>query len=152
MQTFPVQYLGEFVLTSSGSLDFGEIPCDIARHIHRQAGKIRLRIGRQVNGEKGNYGEAHIEREERMSALKKSGFDCARDFIECVCKDYTAIYQGESASLILEKEMPDRKCVAIIRLVPSADGDFYDVQTAYPARKSRKNKKPLLWNTATVSE
>ena len=41
----PVQHKGEFVLSKSGNLDFGEISADIARLIKRQAGKIRLRIG-----------------------------------------------------------------------------------------------------------
>ena len=41
----------EFVLTTSGTIDFGEIPEDVARSIKRQAGKIRLRIGKQVNGD-----------------------------------------------------------------------------------------------------
>ena len=29
--------------------------------------------------------------------------------------------------------------------ISSEIGDFYDVQTGYPSRKSGKNKKPLLW-------
>lgn len=39
-----VQHEGGYVLTASGSLDFGEITPQIAREIGRQAGKIRLRI------------------------------------------------------------------------------------------------------------
>lgn len=38
---YPLQYNGEFVLTKNGSKDFGEISQEIARKIHRQAGKIR---------------------------------------------------------------------------------------------------------------
>jgi len=50
MQKNSKQYSGEFVLTSDGNIDFGEIPREIASQIKRQAGKIRLRIGKQVNG------------------------------------------------------------------------------------------------------
>ena len=54
---YPVEHQGEFVLTKNGSLDFGEIPEDIASVIKRQAGKIRLRIGEHVEGRKDNFGE-----------------------------------------------------------------------------------------------
>ena len=63
--TPPVQHIGEFVLTKNGSLDFGEIPSEIARVIKRQEGKIRLRIGVEIDNAIGNYGEKHIERPER---------------------------------------------------------------------------------------
>ncbi|MBQ9622206.1 MAG: hypothetical protein IJR39_02550 [Treponema sp.] len=63
MTNTSTHYSGEFVLTKSENIDFGEIPEDIAKSIKRQAGKIRLRIGKQVNGEKDNFGECHINRE-----------------------------------------------------------------------------------------
>ena len=141
----PVQHSGEFVLTKNGSIDFGEISAEIAKTIRRQAGKIRLRIGVQNENEKGNYGERHIERPERMTALQKCGYENARDFIEDVCTTYDAIYQGQNGSLILAKSYPKKNHIAIVRLVPSEDGDFYDVQTGYPSRKSGRNKKTLLW-------
>ena len=80
-----------------------------------------------------------------MTALQKCGYENARDFIEDVCTTYDAIYQGQNGSLILAKSYPEKNHIAIVRLVPSEDGDFYDVQTGYPSRKSGRNKKPLLW-------
>ena len=53
----PVQHEGEYVLTSSGSKDFGEITSEIAQAIKREHGKIRLRIGLEIKGNKGNFGE-----------------------------------------------------------------------------------------------
>ena len=51
-----VRHDGEYVLTKEGNKDFGEISQEIAQKIRRQAGKIRLRIGKQEeNGN--NYGE-----------------------------------------------------------------------------------------------
>ena len=88
MNTKTVQHSGDFVLTRKGTIDFGEIPPAVASIIKRQPGKIRLRIGVQLENEKGNYGEKHIERPERMEALNKCGYDNARDFIEDVCSDY----------------------------------------------------------------
>ena len=75
-----VKYDGEYVLTTDGSKDFGEISSEIAEVIKRQSGKIRLRIGVQ-NNNIGDYGEKHIERPERLNQLKMFGFDNARDFI-----------------------------------------------------------------------
>ena len=140
-----VQHKGEFVLTKNGSIDFGEIPADIAKIIKRQSGKIRLRTGIQIDGAKGNYGEQHIERPERKEALLKCGYTRAREFIEDNCQNYDAIYQGQNGSLILVKSYVDKNHIAIVKLTPSENDDFYDVQTGYPSRKSGKNKKPLLW-------
>ena len=140
-----VRHDGEYVLTSAGSLDFGEISDEVANIIKRQTGKIRLRIGVQNDTARGNFGEKHIERPERLLALHKCGYTSARDFIEAVCSSYDAIYQGQNGTLILAKHYPEKNHIAIVKLMPSADGDFYDVQTGYPSRKSGRNKKPLLW-------
>ena len=43
--TEPVQHDGEYVLTSKGIKDFGEITLEISKIVGRQAGKICLRIG-----------------------------------------------------------------------------------------------------------
>ncbi len=51
--TPPVQHIGEFVLTKNGNLDFGEIPSEIAKVIRKQEGKIRLRIGVEIDNEIG---------------------------------------------------------------------------------------------------
>lgn len=52
---------------------------------------------------------------------------------------------GQNGSLILVKSYTDKNHIAIVKLTPSKNNDFYDVQTGYPSRKSGKNKKPLLW-------
>jgi hypothetical protein len=88
----PVQYDGEYVLTSDGSRDFGEIPPETARQIKRQAGKIRLRIGEQEADSQRGYGEKHIERSKRMKEIKLLGFTNARDFVAYGVKNYDAIY------------------------------------------------------------
>jgi len=55
-EQIPVQHDGEYVLTSDGSKDFGEISPELAQKIRRQAGKIRLRVGVQ-EGERDNFGK-----------------------------------------------------------------------------------------------
>lgn len=139
----PVQYDGEFVLTSSGSKDFGEISPDIANEIRRQAGKIRLRIGEQKIDNEQGYGEKHIERPKRMKQIKLLGFGNARDFVAYIVNNYNAIYEGSNGSLIIYKKGMHHT-EAVSRLEPSDDGDFWDVKTAYVTRKdSKRNKKPL---------
>ena len=141
--SIPVQYDGEFVLTSEGSRDFGEISSQIAGQIRRQPGKIRLRVGEQeVSSERG-FGEKHIERPKRIKELRLLGFTKARDFVAYIADKYDAIYAGDKGALILYKH-GEHYMEIISRLEPSSDDDFWDVKTAYVTRKdSKKNKKPL---------
>ena len=142
-----VQHDGEFVLSSNGSKDFGEISPEIALKIRRQAGKIRLRTGEQGSNSERGYGEKHIERPKRLKELKLLGFDNARDFVAYIAENYNAIYEGEKGSLILYKK-GEHHTEIISRLEPSEDGDFWDVKTAYITRKdSKRNKKPLWERT-----
>ena len=142
-----VQHDGEFVLTSDGSKDFGEITPEIAQIIRRQPGNIRLRTGEQeANNERG-YGEKHIERPKRIKEIRLLGFTNARDFVAYIVEKYDAIYEGDNGALILYKKGVHH-AEAICRLEPSEDGDFWDVKTAYVTRKdSKRNKKPLWERT-----
>jgi len=139
-----VQYEGEFVLTRDGKKDFGEISPEIAKLIHRQAGKIRLRIGKQ-KAEKGNYGEKHIERKERMRELRLNGYENARDFVQDVASGYRAIYGGEHGRLLLYKKIDKKGLSLFVELIPSQEGDFYDVKTGMITRDSYFVNKKLLW-------
>jgi len=138
-----VQHDGEFVLTGNGSRDFGEISPEIAQKIRRQAGKIRLRVGKQ-EAAKGNYGEKHIERRERIMELRANGYKSARDFVQEVATGYTAIYGGESGRLVLYKKIDKKGISLFVELMPSKEGDFYDVKTGMITRDTYfTNKKPL---------
>jgi len=139
----PVQHDGEFVLTRNGNKDFGEINIEIARQIRRQAGKIRLRIGKQEHA-KGNYGEKHIERKERMKELRANGYENARDFVQDAAEGYTAIYSGDGGRLTLYKKLDKKGISLFVELMPSLEGDFYDVKTGMVTRDTYLvNKKPL---------
>ncbi|MBP5176526.1 MAG: hypothetical protein ILP07_11540 [Treponema sp.] len=70
--TPPVQHIGEFVLTKNGSLDFGEIPSEIARVIKRQEGKIRLRIGVESDNAIGKK-NAPLEMPKRAALTDRNG-------------------------------------------------------------------------------
>jgi len=143
----PVQHDGEYVLTRDGSKDFGEIPLEIAQKIRRQAGKIRLRIGKQEH-DTDNYGEKHIERPDRLRQLRKNGYENARDFVQDVAARYTAIYGGQSGRLALYTKTSKSGISLFVELMPSPEGDFYDVKTGMITRDTYyKNKKPLWERT-----
>lgn len=135
---------GIYVLTSSGSKDFGEISPEIAKIIKRESGKIRLEIGFQKNGH--GYGEAHIERSGRIKQLKQNGFENARDYIEFVAKDYDEIYQGKDNNIVIVK-IRNAVNVAFLSLRQNEkDKDIYwTVESAFISRKNYLNDKILLW-------
>lgn len=142
-----LQYEGEYVLTREGSKDFGEISSEIAKKIQRQAGKIRLRVGKQETGSEKGYGQKHIERPKRIKELELLGFFNARDFVSYIVTKHDAIYEGKNGSLILYKKGIHHTEI-VSRLEPSETDDFWDVKTAYITRKdSKRNKKPLWERT-----
>ena len=139
----PVLHEGEFVLTRAGNKNFGEISPEIAQEIHRQAGKIRLRVGVH-EGKRDDFGEKHIERPERLRQLKDNGYSNARDLVQDIALSYDAIYKGEGTRLILSKRGNVTDTSLFVELLPAQNGDFYDVKTGFIARKNYfKNKTPL---------
>ena len=140
----PVQHDGEYVLTSTGSKDFGEISPEIAKIIKRESGKIRLEIGFQKDGR--GYGEVHIERPDRLKQLKDNGFDNARDYIEFVVNDFDAIYQGKSRNIILAKLGKNANIAFLSLKQNEQDKDVYwTVESAFISRKDYLNGKTQLW-------
>ena len=132
----------EFVLTTSGTIDFGEIPEDVARSIKRQAGKIRLRIGKQVNGDKENFGELHINRPSRLIQLVQKGYQNARDAAERICHCFYEIYDN-GVGLILRT--PDNMAAYISIERNGDESDFYDIKTISPANDRFFKRKKRLW-------
>jgi hypothetical protein len=145
--TPPVKHDGEYVLTTEGSKDFGEITQDIAKEIRRQAGKIRLRIGEQDTKTDKGYGESHIERPVRIKQIRSIGFNSARDFVQHVARNFDTIYPADGGSLFLYKH-GSHDLLLVVKLAPSTNGDFYDIQTGYITRKGRIKKEPL-WKVPT---
>jgi hypothetical protein len=143
-QTVPVQHDGEYVLTSAGSRDFGEISPEIAGQIRRQAGKIRLRVGKH-EGKTGDYGEKHIERPERLRQLIENGYQNARDLVQDVTTSFDAIFKGDGPRLILSKRGTVTDITIFVELIPATDGDFYDVKTGLISRRNYFKKKTPLW-------
>ena len=138
-----VQHDGEFVLTSDGSKDFGEITPEIAQEIRKQAGMIRLRIGRHER-KPGDFGEKHIERLERIKQLNNSGYENARDMVQDVAFSFDVIFKENGPRLILSKQGIVTNTIIFVELTSISGEDFYDVKTGFIARKNYfKNKTPL---------
>ncbi|GMO28482.1 MAG: hypothetical protein Ta2B_09220 [Termitinemataceae bacterium] len=139
-----VEHEGEFVLTRSGRKDFGEIHLNVGKYMRRQAGKIRLRIGKA--DEHGGFGESHIQRPKRLAQLQQNGYDNARDFVEDAAASYDSIYEGKGKGLILVKN-GIKDATLYVELELSNGDDFYDVKTGMITRKDFfKNKTPLWEN------
>jgi len=139
----PVQHDGEFVLTADGSRDFGEIKAETGL----KEGKIRLRTGIQAD-ERGDYGEKHIERPERLVQLKQNGYNNARDFVEDVASNYEAIYKGRGNGLILSKKGEKRDTTLFVELTPCDQDNFYDVKSGLITKKGYTKNKTPLWEKA----
>jgi len=136
----PVQHDGEFVLTCDGSRDFGEIKAETGLI----EGKIRLRTGVQAD-KRGDYGEKHIERPERLIQLKQNGYNNARDFVEDVARNYEAIYKGRGNGLILSKKGEKRDTTLFVELTLCDQDDFYDVKSGLITKKGYTKNKTPLW-------
>jgi hypothetical protein len=140
-----VQHDGEFALTSDGKKYFGEIPAENGL----TAGKIVLRIGRHTGekGAKGDYGEQHIERADRLRQLKQNGFNNARELVEFVTSNFIAVYEGKGSGLILARPIQNKSGIVYVVLEFNNNSVFYDVTSALVAKKGYlKNKKPLWEN------
>ena len=135
-----VRYDGEYVLTSDGSRNFGEIKAETGLI----EGKIRLRTGIQAD-ERGDYGEKHIERTERLVQLKQNGYNNARDFVEDVARNYETIYKGRGNGLILSRKGAKRDITLFVELTPCGQDDFYDVKSGLISKKSYTKNKTPLW-------
>ena len=141
-----VQYEGEYVLTSNGSKDFGEITPEISKIIGRQVGKVRLEVGYHDNSTGKGYGEKHIERDLRSEQLNQNGFDSARDFVETVSSNFDSVYKGSGTSLILSMRNSKNRNIEYIELKPSDDGEYWSVLSALVAHEGYLKNKTLLWS------
>jgi hypothetical protein len=104
----PVQHDGEFVLTRNGNKDFGGISPEIAKEIRRQPGKIRLRIGKE-EGERGNFGEKHIERPDRLQQLQDNGYkNDTMIYVELTPSEGSDYYDVKTG-LITRKDFMNKK-------------------------------------------
>lgn len=137
-----------FVENSHGLINFGEITAQQAAIIGRQAGKIRLPIGEhRANGT--GYGLVHIDAK-HGAQIQGAGFISVEKFVEYVVGNFEQIWKatvGQLALMAIDKY----KHVVFIQLAPATDGDYYQINTAFPVSrdyfdKKAKNGWMLLWD------
>lgn len=141
------EWPGEFVRAPDGSIDFGEITPEMAGAMRRQSGKIRLQQGVQ-NSDGTGYGLAHIEANHGKQ-IRNAGFADATEFVSHVARNFHEILQASGRQLLVAVEN-GRQDVMFVQLEPSENGDFYRINTAFPAsrnylEKQQKRGMKLLW-------
>lgn len=135
-----------FVESPDGTVDFGEITPEIAKHIGREAAKIRIRAGNDAEGLQ------HIE-DVHGKDIRALGFADAKQFIHEITQHFTAIYPSDkknSRGLVLVESRRKLK-YANIQLEPVGDGSVYEIRNATPGRNDQFKNKVPLWERAGPS-
>lgn len=145
--TFSEQDPQAFVESPDGGTDFGEITPEMGRAMRRQAGKIRLQRGVQ-NADGTGHGLAHIEANHGKE-IRGAGFPSVEAFVAHVAGNFNEVLQAAAGQLLVAVT-DGRRDVMFIQLQGMDGGDFYRVNTAFPAtrnyleRQERKGSK-VLW-------
>ncbi len=138
----------EFVNAPDGGLDFGEITPEMGKAMRRQAGKIRLTQGVQ-NSDGTGHGLVHIEAN-HGAQIRKAGFKSVQDFVSHVASGFNEILQAAKGKQLLVAVTDGRRDVMFVQLDAADDGDFYRVNTAFPASRDYLEKQEskgakVLW-------
>lgn len=117
--------------------------------MRRQAGKIRLQRGVH-NADGTGHGLAHIEANHGKQ-IKNAGFDSVQDFVAHISSRFNEILQAPQGRQLLVAVTNGRRDVMFVQLEPSADGEFYRVNTAFPASRDYLEKREaggakVLWS------
>jgi hypothetical protein len=132
-----------FVPAPGGGIDFGEITAEMGRAMRRQPGRIRLQAGDDT------FGLRHIEAR-HGDQIRADGFASVEAFVAEVARRIDQIWQPSASAQLVAVEQVGRDRVMFVRLQAAQDGDYYTVQTAFPARRGFVEKKgwKLLWEGA----
>lgn len=137
-----------FIAAPDGTQSFGEIGTATAKTIRRQAGAIRLQVGKDTPGNR--YGLVHVQAQ-RQEYLAKAGYPDLVAFIHSVTSAYNEIRQGEQGRLFLVKRNGQLK-TAVVQLKPHPTGDFYTVESAWTTNERYVNGKQLLWERSEPAQ
>ena len=97
------------------------------------------------NRSRGDFGERHIERPERLKQLNDNGYQNARDLVQDVASSYDAVFKGDGLRIIISKQRSVTNTSIFVELTPAEGEDFYDVKTGLIARKNYFKQKMPLW-------
>lgn len=139
----------DFVPNADGGLDYGEITPEMSKAMRRQAGAIRLQQGVQ-NPDGTGYGLRHIEANHGQQ-IRNAGFDSVEDFVAHISHNFNEVLQAAKGSQLLAAVSTGRRDVMFVQLEAAQDGDFYRVNTAFPASRDYLEKQEgkgakILWS------
>lgn len=134
----------EFVQAPDGSINFGEITSEMGAKMRRQPGKIRLQAGDDRSG------LVHIEKR-HGAQIRALGFADGGAFVADALKHIESIWQPAATSQLVVVQAQEKGKVVFIQLQAGVDedGDFYTVNTAFPASREYAGKKEgwkSLWS------
>ncbi|MDI6854385.1 MAG: strawberry notch family protein [Deltaproteobacteria bacterium] len=131
----------DFVKIPQGATNFGEINKEAAKVIRRQAGPIRLQVGK--GDARSGFGLIHIKARHEEEILRL-GYPNVESFIHDVAANFIQIRQGRGAALLLVKPNGLNK-IAAVELAPGEAEDFYTIKSAWVGRPEYIEKFKLLW-------
>jgi len=133
----------DFIPAPDGGLDYGEITPEMSKAMRRQAGKIRLQRGDS------RFGLTHIE-QRHGDEIRAAGFQSVEAFVADIAGSIAQVWQPGATSQLVALKMAGNDRIMYVQLQAGVDagGDFYTVNTAFPARSGYvRNKKDWkkLW-------
>ncbi|MEG2469128.1 MAG: PLxRFG domain-containing protein [Comamonas sp.] len=139
----------DFVSSPDGSLDFGEISPEMGKTMRRQAGKIRLQQGVQ-NEDGTGWGLEHIEANHGLQ-IRNAGFASVEAFVGHIARGFNEVLQAAKGGQLLVAVSTGRRDVMFVQLEVAQEGDFYRVNTAFPASRNYLEKQEgkgakILWS------
>lgn len=139
----------DFIPAPGGGLDYGEITPEMGKAMRRQAGKIRLQQGVQ-NADGTGFGLTHIEANHGKQ-IRSAGFESVERFIAHVAGSFNEVLQAAKGRQLLVAVTQGRRDVMFVQLEAAPEGDFYRVNTAFPASRDYLEKREgkgakILWS------
>ena len=140
----------DFIPAPDGGLDYGEITPEMSQAMRRQAGNIRLQQGVQ-NSDGTGWWLAHIEANHGKQ-IRNAGFSSVGQFIGHVAGSFNEVLQAAKGKQLLVAVTQGRRDVMfVVQLEVAQDGDFYRVNTAFPASRDYLEKQEgkgakILWS------
>jgi hypothetical protein len=101
------------------------------------------------NADRTGHGLVHIEANHGKQ-IRNAGFKSAQDFVSHVASGFNEILQAAKGRQLLVAVTDGRRDVMFVQLEPAEDGDFYRVNTAFPASRDYLEKQEgkgakVLW-------
>lgn len=140
----------EFIPAPDGSIDYGEITTEMGTAMRRQAGPMRLQIGKHDERTNRGWGLAHIEARHGKQ-IRALGYESIPAFVSEVAGAVQEVWQADGRQILVTVN-DGRKDVMYIQLEPSDAGDYYRINSAFPVRQQDYEERQGMVKLWPVSE